>query len=166
MIVCLISIIWIKLEYALYNPISKYECTVLFQSVGKCKKDKSEDLIKLSIHGEFLDIFKYCTDNIVIGNNYPQFNAQWDGKIINNDCNVSLWKETPIHKEDSLFVYPIIGLSIDGKTSKLQHEISSLCNSDSGYYSYIITDSREYYFFAFSSKNNLLYYIRIKNLSL
>lgn len=164
--ICLLLIIGDYIESIMYSPICKSDYFILFQSFGKYRKDKSEDLIKLSIHGESFDIFRYKTKNIILGEGYPKFNGRWDGEDLNDQCIVSLWKESPIHKEDSSLVCPIIEANMIGATSKLQKEIAELCCSNGNFYCYIQNGSSNYYLFVYSPKSNYLYYTRIKNLTI
>ena len=151
---------------ASYNPLKGSELKSLFKSVKMCRKDKSEDLIKLSIHGEFFDIFRYKTKDVVLGDGYPEFNGRWDGEDLKAHSVASMWKETPVHKEDSSLVYSIVGANVIGVTSNLQREISELCDANGNFYCYIHNGSSNYYLFIFSPRNNYLYYVRIKNLTL
>ena len=164
--ICLLLIIGGYIESIMYNPICKSDYFILFKSFGKYRKDKSEDLIKLSIHGESFDIFRYKTKNVILGDGYPKFNGRWDGEDLKVQSVTSMWKETPIHKKDSSLVYPIVEANVVGTTSKLQKEIAELCSSNSNFYCYIQNGSSNYYLFVFSPKNNYLYYTRIKNLTL
>ena len=148
-----------------YNPLKESGLKNLFKSAKICRKDKSENLIKLGIHGESFDIFRYKTKNIILGEGYPKFNGRWDGEDLNDQCIVSLWKESPIHKEDSSLMCPIIEAKMIGSTSKLQKEIAALCDSNGNFYCYIQNGSSNYYLFVYSPKNNYLYYTRVKNLS-
>lgn len=151
---------------ASYNPLKEPELKSLFKSVKMCRKDKSEDLIKLSIHGESFDIFRYKTKDVILGDGYPEFNGRWDGEDLKDQCVTSMWKETPIHKEDRSLVYSIIEANVIGTMSKLQKEIAALCDSNGNFYCYIQNGSSNYYLFVCSPKNNYLYYTRIKNLTL
>ena len=149
-----------------YNPLKESELKSLFKSAKMCRKDKSDDLIRFSIHGESFDIFRYKTKDVILGDDYPEFNGRWDGEDLNDQCIVSLWKESPIHKEDSSLVCPIIEANMIGATSKLQKEIAELCGSNGNFYCYIQNGSSYYYLFVYSPKSNYLYYTRIKNLTL
>ncbi len=151
---------------ACYNPLKESERKSLFKSAKMCRKDKSENLIKLSIHGETFDIFKYKINDVILGEGYPKFNGRWDGEVLKDNCVTSMWKETPIHKKDSSLVYPIVEANVVGTTSKLQKEIAALCGSNGNFYCYIQNGSSNYYLFVYSPKNNYLYYTRIKNLTL
>lgn len=151
---------------ASYNPLKEPELKSLFKSVKMCRKDKSEDLIKLSIHGEVFDIFRYKTKDVIFGDSYPKFNGRWDDEDLKGQCVTSMWKETPINKEDSSLVFSIVEANVIGTTSKLQKEIAELCDSNGNYYCYIQNGSSNYYLFVYSPKNNYLYYTKIKNLTL
>lgn len=151
---------------ACYNPLKESELKSLFKSAKMCRKDKSEDLIKLSIHGESFDIFRYKTKDIILGEGYPKFNGRWDGEDLKDNCVTSMWKETPIHKEDSSLVYSIVEANLIGATSKLQKEIAALCSSNGNFYCYIQNGSSYYYLFTYSPKSNYLYYTRVKNITL
>ncbi len=122
---------------ACYNPLKESERKSLFKSAKMCRKDKSEDLIKLSIHGESFDIFRYKTKDVILGDGYPEFDGRWDGEDLKDQCVTSMWKETPVHKEDSSLVHSIIDVNIVGATSKLQKEIAALCDSNGNFYCYI-----------------------------
>ncbi len=78
---------------ASYNPLKGSELKILFKSAKMCKKDKSEDLIKLSFHGETFDIFKYKINDVVLGEGYPKFNERWDGENLKDNCVTSIWKK-------------------------------------------------------------------------
>lgn len=151
---------------ASYNPLKGPELKSLFKSAKICRKDKSEDLIKLSIHGEAFDIFRYKTNDVILGEGYPKFNGEWDGDDFRDQCVTSMWKETPIHKEDSSLVYSIVEANVVGATSKLQKEIAALCGSNGNFYCYIQNGSSDYYLFVYSPKDNYLYYTRVKNITL
>ncbi len=48
---------------------------------------------------------------------------------LKSQCATSMWKETPVHKEDNSLVYSIVEANVVGATSKLQKEIAALCGS-------------------------------------
>lgn len=164
--ICLLLIIGKYVESIVYNPIGKSDCSILFQSSGKCRKCKTEDLIKLSFHGETFDIFKYKIIDVVLGEGYPRFNERWDGEDLKDNCVTSIWKKTPVNKEDSSLVYSVIDVNMVGVTSKLQKEIAGFCGSYGNFYCYIQNGSSNCYLFVYSRENNYLYYTRIKNLTL
>jgi len=151
---------------ACYNPLKESELKSLFKSAKMCRKDKSDDLIKFSIHGESFDIFRYKTKDVILGEDYPEFNGRWDGEDLKDNCVTSMWKETPVHKEDSSLVYSIVEANVIGTTSKLQKENAERCGSYGSFYCYIQNGSSNYYLFVFSPKNNHLYYTRVKNITL
>ena len=151
---------------ACYNPLKESERKSLFKSAKMYRKDKSEDLIKLSIHGESFDIFRYKTKDVILGDGYPEFDGRWDGEDLKEHCVTSMWKETPVHKKDSSLVHSIIDVNMVGATSKLQKEIAALCDSNGNFYCYIQNGSSNYYLFVYSPKNNYLYYTRVKNITL
>lgn len=148
-----------------YNPLKESDLKILFKSAEKCKKDKSEDLIKMSIHGEAFDIFRYKTNDVILGEEYPKFNRRWDDEDLTGQYAKSMWKETPIHEEDSSLVYTIVDTNVVSVKSRLQKEIAELCSSDGNFYCYLQNDLNYCYLFVYSPKKNYLYYTRIKNLT-
>lgn len=164
--ICLLSIVRDYLESVITNPINKDDYSILFQSFGKLKKDKSEDLIKMSIHGEAFDIFRYKTNDVILGEGYPKFNRRWDDEDLTGQYAKSMWKETPIHAEDSSLVYPIVDANVVSVKSRLQKEIAELCSSDGNFYCYLQNGLNYCYLFVYSPRTDYLYYTRIKNLTL
>lgn len=59
------------IERVCYNPLKESDLENLFQSVESCRKDRSEDLIKMSVHGESYDVFRYRTKGVVLGEEMP-----------------------------------------------------------------------------------------------
>lgn len=149
-----------------YNPLKESDLIILFKSAEKCKKDKSEDLIKMGIHGEAFDIFRYKTNDVILDEGYPKFNRRWDDEDLTGQYAKSMWKETPIHEEDSSLVYPIVDANVVSVKSRLQKEIAELCSSDGNFYCYLQNGLNYCYIFVYSPRTNYLYYTRIKNLTL
>ncbi len=149
-----------------YNPLKESDLGNLFQSVESCRKDKSEDLIKMSVHGESYDFFRYRTKGVVLGEECPRFDKLWHGKMANETCYASKWRPTPVYKEDSLLVFSMANTKVDGSPSELQKEIIPLCGSAGSDYSYISSESNGHHLFVYERKSGHLYYIRMNGLAM
>lgn len=154
------------IERVCYNPLKESDLGNLFQSVESCRKDKSEDLIKMSVHGESYDVFRYRTKGVVLGEECPRFDKLWHGKRANETCYASKWRPTPVHKEDSVLVFSMANTKVDGSPSKLQKEIIPLCDSTGSDYSYISSESNGHHLFVYERKSGHLYYIRMNGLAM
>ena len=154
------------IERVCYNPLKESDLGNLFQSVESCRKDKSEDLIKMSVHGESYDVFRYRTKGVVLGEECPRFDKLWHGKMANETCYASKWRPTPVHKEDSVLVFSMANTKVDGSPSKLQKEIIPLCDSTGSDYSYISSESNGHHLFVYERKSGHLYYIRMNGLAM
>lgn len=154
------------IERVCYNPLKESDLGNLFQSVEFCRKDKSEDLIKMSVHGESYDVFRYRTKGVVLGEECPRFDKLLQGKVVDETCYTSKWRPTPVRKEDSLLVFSMANTMVVGSTSKLQKEISPLCGSAGSDYSYVSSESNGHHLFVYEQKSGHLYYIRMNGLAM
>lgn len=141
-----------------HSPLKQNDFQSLFPNyAGRGNLVKHVDLVKLSLHGESLDIYKYqLSTPAVISCQYPRFDNAPSG--IDFDSNsVQCWRKCPINfeylKED---IYSIVRQG----DRKWLDEITQSLTNPANYYSYAFVDYSTFDFFLYCPSAQLLYYIK------
>ncbi len=141
-----------------HSPLKQNDFQTLFPNyVGRGNLVKHVDLVKLSLHGESLDIYKYqLSTPAVISCQYPRFDNAPNEINFDSD-SVQCWRKCPINSE---YLKKDIYSIVRQGNRKWLDEITQSLTNPANYYSYAFADSSTFDFFLYCPSAQLLYYIK------
>ena len=143
-----------------YDPLTSGQAKEIFKGFnGKYHKTKSEDLIGLSTHGDYYDIYLYHFDDVIISSAFPLIHQKWEKHQIDSNTIIGKWTKCPTDSLSAKLNKSLLEVLSKSKEQWLKKFTTELSNQDN-YYSYLYFDEGNQYFFLFCPKNKRLYYIR------
>lgn len=141
-----------------HSPLKQNDFQTLFPNyVGRGNFVKHVDLVKLSLHGESLDIYKYqLSTPAVISCQYPRFDNAPNEINFDSD-SVQCWRKCPINSE---YLKKDIYSIVRQGNRKWLDEITQSLTNPANYYSYAFADSSTFDFFLYCPNTQILYYIK------
>lgn len=146
-------------DHYYYDPLEKINTKCLFNIESNLKRINGEDLVGLSFHGEFLDIYKYEVENldtvesIVASKDYLE-----DFFSVHNIKQFYNWTHC---SDDSFFVSNICN-PIQGTAPKCQLVIELVEKIKSGYFCCLYESDCRYYLFVLDPNTNIMFFLQCK----
>ena len=144
-----------------FSPLKENDFQKLFKGYsGSFDKSWSKDLLGLSTHREYFEIYKYNVENVIIDKNYPKL-IEWENNKFNNETLVGKWKNCPLDSQViELYKFALISNKLANVEccSSFSKEVSNPEN----YYSFVRFNDLEQYFLLYCANSQTLYYIRRK----
>ena len=139
-----------RIEFLLYQPLSKGDFSKLFPTKVLAIKYGGQDAIKLSMHGELFELHSYILFGGSITPNYPLEFDSLNGYNLPSKSSIHHWEKCLSEKPVEFDELP---------TSKAKNRFARKWNNPSYYRCFIYVDEQESYWFVFSPKEKRFYYL-------
>lgn len=155
-----VTIIYGIVDEMRFSPLERTDFEKLFPDYdGSARKVYQKDFIGLSMHGEFLGLYKYSLYDACISPHYPQIAGIWESKELPNSSFVVKWKPCPMDSIDMKRFYWLVDVMNAHHINEVQ-ELKQGLRSPGNYYCGISTNALETYFLLYDKQSNMMYYIR------